>query len=229
MIVAIHQPNFLPWLGFFDKIAKADLFVLLDTVQFVKGHICNRNKIKNNKAEGTWITVSVSSKKGSVINFNELPVSYDQNWGQKIINQIRGSYGGAPFFDRYISSLTELMVYKQYSSLAELNITLIKFCCNELSIQTNLEIASEIPHKFGQKNDLNLEICKYFGADSYLSGQGAKKYNDESLFRGNNINLLYQQFDHPVYNQLFGEFLPNLSIIDLLINEGPNAGRFFQH
>ncbi len=228
MIVAIHQPNFLPWLGFFDKLAKADVFVLLDNVQFVKGHICNRNKIKNNKQEAVWITVPVSHKKGVEINFNELPVSYDQKWGNKILNVLRGSYSGAPHFDYYINKLHHILVETSYASLAALNAELIKFCCSELGITTRIETASEQGIEFGEQNAQNINICKYFGADTYFSGQGARKYNDEEAFRKAGLALSYQEFEHPVYNQLFGEFIPNLSVIDLLLNEGKEAERFFQ-
>ncbi|WP_421773546.1 WbqC family protein [Gracilimonas sp.] len=227
-VVGIHQPNFLPWLGFFDKIAKSDVFVLIDNVQFVKGHICNRNKIKNNQSEAVWITVPVSHEKGTDVNFNRLPLAYEQNWGTGIINQIRGSYGGAPYFDRYMEKLSYYFIESEYDSLGALNIALIKFCCQELGISTKLEIASQIDEEFGTNNDLNIGICKYFDADTYLSGQGAKKYNDEDQFEKAAIKLKYQQFDHPEYKQLFEGFIPNLSVIDLLINEGPDAGRFFE-
>lgn len=228
-VVGIHQPNFLPWLGFFDKIAKSDVFVLIDNVQFVKGHICNRNKIKNNQSEAVWITVPVSNKKGTDVNFNELPIAYEQNWGTSIINQIRGSYGGAPYFDRYMEKLSHYFTEKEYDSLGDLNISLIKFCCTELGITTDLVTASQIDEEFGTNNDLNIGICKYFEADTYLSGQGAKKYNDEDQFEKAGIQLKYQQFDHPEYKQLFKGFIPNLSVIDLLLNEGPDAGRFFEY
>ncbi len=226
--VAIHQPNFLPWLGFFDKAAKADVFVLIDDVQFVKGHICNRNKIKNNQSEAVWITVPVSHRKGADINFNELPIDYSQNWGISIINQIRGSYGGAAYFDKYMDLLSHYLVDQEYPSLGALNIDLIRFCCRELGIDTQIEVASELGKDFGSNNDLNIGICKHFNADVYLSGQGAKKYNDEELFKAEGLTLKYQQFEHPEYHQLFKGFIPKLSVIDLLLNEGPEAARFFK-
>ncbi len=227
-IVSIHQPNFLPWLGFFNKIASSDVFVLLDNVQFVKGHICNRNKIKNNQGKAVWITVPVSQKKGTTINFNELGIDYNQKWGNKILNQLRGSYGAAPNFKKYMGDLEELLISKTYTSLADLNISLIRYCCAQLNIDTRIEIASEQNIDFGSQNEQNLNICLHFGGDTYLSGEGAKKYNDENLFTGAGVSLIYQDFDHPVYSQLYNEFVPNLSVIDLLMNEGVESGRFFK-
>ena len=223
MRIAIHQPNFLPWLGYFHKIAQADLFVLLDNVEFVKGHICNRNKIKNNQSKAVWITVPVKHDKGSSVNFNELQIDYSQQWAVKILNQFRGSYAGAPYYDTYFSLLETYLKEKKYSSLAELNIDLIRLCCDELDIKTKLEVASEHCEDFGHKNEQNINICKYFGANTYLSGQGAKKYNDEELFRKNGIELEYQQFEHPTYPQQFEGFISNLSVIDLLFNCGPES------
>ncbi|MDR9417009.1 MAG: WbqC family protein [Gracilimonas sp.] len=225
--IAIHQPNFLPWLGFFDKVAKADIFVLIDNVKFIKGHICNRNKIKNNQSEAVWITVPVSHKKGTDVNFNELPIAYSQDWGISIVNQIRGSYGGAPFFEKYMNALSHYLIEREYPSLGALNIDLIKFCCSELCINTKIEIASKIDRNFGKNNELNIRICQHFGGDTYFSGQGAKKYNDPEMFKKAGINLTYQKFVHPTYSQLFDGFISNLSVIDLLLNEGPEAARFF--
>lgn len=225
MTVAIHQPNFLPWLGYFHKIARADTFVFIDHVEFVKGHICNRNKIKNNQSEAVWITVPVKHDKGLSVNYNELKIDYSQQWGVDILNQFRGSYAGAPYYKRYFDILEGYLREKEYPSLAALNIDLIAFCCEELNIDTRLEVVSEQGKDFGEKNEMNVNICNHFGADTYLSGQGAKKYNDEELFRENGIKLVYQQFEHPEYPQQHKGFVPNLSVIDLLMNCGPEKSR----
>lgn len=222
MKTGIHQPNFLPWLGYFYKIYKSDQFVLIDNVQFVKGSVCNRAKIKNNQGAEIWLTVPVKGNKGSQVNYNELELDYSQKWAVKMINQLHAAYVKAPYFDRYFQPLSDLLK-QEYKTLADLNITLIKYLCSELNIQTPMAIASELDTDFGKKNDLNLNICKYFKSDVYLSGTGAKKYNDEELFKTNGITIEYSDFVHPVYPQQFGAFIPGLSTIDLLFNCGPES------
>ena len=115
------------------------------------------------------------------------------------------------------------IINAKYNNLSELNITLIKYLCNKLEIKTPIYIQSELKKDFGKKNYLNLNICKYFNADVYLSGSGAAKYNDVLLFKENGIELVYDKFVHPIYPQLWGDFIPNLSIIDLLFNCGPES------
>ena len=224
MIVSIHQPNFLPWPGYFNKIANSDLFVIIDNVQYVKGHIVNRNKIKDNKGEANWLTIPVKISKGSEQLINEIEIDYSHKWQHKNLNRLRSYYEKSKFFGKYFSIL-EQYFHKQYSNLAEFNIELIRYICSELKINTPIYIASELDRDFGERNYLNLNICKYFKADTYLSGIGAKKYNDENMFKENAIKLQYQEFTAPVYPQLHGEFISNLSIIDLILNCGSDEGR----
>jgi hypothetical protein len=222
MVIGIHQPNFIPWLGFFYKIYSSDIFVLIDNVQFVKGSICNRNKIKNNVGDAVWITIPVKHSKGLMVNFNELEIGYEQKWQIKMQNQFTAAYQKAPYFNNYIDEIDSILLSK-YQSLAEINIYLIKYFCKVLDVNTPIYIASELKQEFGQSNYLNLNITKYFGGDTYLSGQGAKKYNDEELFKTNNIKLIYSEYNHPTYPQINGKFISHLSIIDLLFNCGPES------
>lgn len=222
MKTGIHQPNFLPWLGYFYKIHKSDHFVLIDNVQFIKGSVCNRAKIKNNQGAEIWLTVPVKGNKGSYVNYNELELDYTQKWAVKMINQLNAAYVKAPYFDMFFNPLSDLLK-QEHKSLADLNITLIKYICGQLGIKTPMSVASELAIDFGRKNDLNLNICKYFKANIYLSGTGAKKYNDEALFKNEGIAVEYSDFVHPVYPQQFGTFIPGLSIVDLLFNCGQQS------
>lgn len=223
MIIAIHQPNFLPWLGYFYKILNADIFVIIDNVQFVKNSICNRNKIKDPNGNPFWITVPVRRSKGLMINFNELEINYAPNWQKKIIKQIESAYHKTLYFKSYFSEF-ENIIKEEYVNLAQLNIILIKQACSILQINTPIYISSETGIDFGKKNEMLVNITNYFEGTVYFSGRGAKKYNDEELFKKNNIELRYTDFQHPVYSQIGNKFIPNLSIIDLLFNCGEKSG-----
>lgn len=219
MKVAIHQPNFLPWLGYFNKIKKVDVFVLLDDVQYVKGTIANRNLIKNKKGESQYVTVPVKISKGWDKKYNEIEIDYSQKWINKHLNLFYDAYHKAPYFD-IMYEFIETRYNKKYPVLSELNNDFILSILSELNIETKIYINSQIEYNFGCKNDQNVGISKYFNADIYLSGMGAKKYNDESLYTENGIKLEYQNFQYPIYPQLYGEFVPNLSIVDALFNCG---------
>ncbi|MFA8342130.1 MAG: WbqC family protein [Rhodothermaceae bacterium] len=224
-IIAIHQPNFLPWLGYFYKIQKADLFVILDNVQYTKNSICNRNKIKNQQGEAAWLTVPVLTSKGLEQNFNAIEIDYKQKWQKKIVRTLEQTYKKTPYFDLYFDELREILE-KSHSSLAELNIELIRYINSKLEIDTPIHIASEIDKEFGAKTDLVIGICKHFGMKNYVSGQGAKKYNEPEKFEKEEINLIYQEFEHPEYPQLKDPFISHLSIIDLLFNCGNDSKNY---
>ncbi|MFW6116407.1 MAG: WbqC family protein [bacterium] len=222
-IVAIHQPNFLPWLGYFHKMNEADEFVLLDNVQFPKGSYANRVKIKNRQQQAVWLTVPVRLSDGSRQKYNEIEIAYDHQWQVDHANLLRDAYGQAPYFDQYFGDLMDLMTDRQYEHLAALSTALIRHLKRLLGIITPLRLAAELPGPFGTGNERNLNICRHLGADVYLSGQGARSYNDEALFTSHGIELRYQHFDHPQYAQLHGEFIAKLSVIDLLFNCGPES------
>lgn len=224
MIVAIHQPNYIPWLGYFYKIAKADTFVLLDNVQFPKESPAARNFIKSKTGEKVLLSVSVKKSDGAFQNYNELALEYATKWSIKHLNQIRDAYAKAPFFKMYFPEIEALLKAK-HNNLAELNIAFIKWALKQLNIGTRIEVASEFDTgEFGARNDRNLNICLYFGATKYLSGQGAKKYNDPELYEKSNVELIYSDYQAKPYPQINGDFVTNLSFIDALLNCGPETG-----
>lgn len=228
MKVAIHQPNFLPWLGYFYKIHSADKFVIIDNVQFVKGSICNRNKIKSNNGEAMWLTLPVQRKKGLLINFNELKISENLKWQTKMAKQIEAAYQKTEYFNQYYDALISIL-NDEYSSLADINIRFIKYFCKILQIETPIYITSEVNQNFGKNNQLTMGITKHFKGDIYLSGMGAKKYNDETLFKKNKIKLVYIEYIHPIYPQVNGPFISHLSIIDLIFNCGSQSRDILLH
>lgn len=224
MIVAVHQPNYLPWIGFFQKVASVDVFVILDSVQYPRGaSVANRNRIKTANGE-QLLTVPVSIPKGSQgrISYADVQTA-GVHWKKQHLKGIRMAYGRAPYFQRYYRVLER--AFADTTSLLEINLNFIYFCIKELEIRAHIKLLSQLPVRPGAKSELIVNICNEIGANSYLSGQGARKYNDETLFEANGIALTYQEFECPVYAQLHGEFVPNLSIIDLLFNCGPSSGR----
>lgn len=216
--VTIHQLGYLPWLGFFDKMAKADIFVLYDDARFEKNYFDNRNKIKT--AQGwTWITVPVKYKFGQKLN--EVEIENTQRWREKHYKTFLINYNKAPFSPVYLDFF-EKIYKKKWERLVDLDITLIKYFAEKLGIKTELIKSSEL-NCTGEKSQKLLNICKKLNADIYLSGKFGKNYLDEKLFKENNIKVIYQDFKHPIYPQLYGEFIPELSVVDLLFNCGPSS------
>ena len=219
MIIAIHQPNYLPWLGYFYKMTNCDVFVLLDDALHSKSSFTNRNKIKTR--EGTkLLSVPLSTKE---VKINELIISNDQKWQSDHWNIIENSYQKAPYWEEYIVYLREILTKKSWTYLCELNFALIWLIKGILGIKTEIMTSSMLKIGNHTGSERNLAICKYLDADVYLSGEGARSYNDEESFEREGIKLVYIGFQHPVYHQLWGDFVPNLSIIDLLFNEGEES------
>lgn len=223
MVISIHQPNFIPWAGYFHKIIHSDCFVLLDNVEFTKGGLTNRNKIKFSNGNVNWLTVPVNLSKGSKQKINQIEINNDFNWQKKHLNTLVVNYSKSKYFNHYYEKIQNVYESK-YITIADFNTKLLKLVLKELNIQTSIYIASEITSIENLKsNEMLVQICKTLKAKKYMSGSGARKYNDETLFKANGIELTYQEFNHPVYSQLYSDFVPNLSIIDILFNCGPES------
>jgi len=221
MILAVHQPNFLPWIGFFFKILRSDIFVLLDNVQFEKRGYTNRVKIKNISSESQWITVPVLSKGKRFQNVEDVIIDNSQNWKRKIINSIKTNYNKAKYYDEFSEPMFGI-INKSYQKLMDLNVDLIKWINGVLDIKTKIVFESSAGSK-GKSTDRLINLCLHFKIDKYLSGFGGGKYQDENRMKENNINLLYYNFVHPNYLQCFKGFITGLSIIDFLFNMGPGC------
>ena len=216
--VCIRQPGYLPNIGFFKKIQASDIFVYLDDAQYAIRSWDNRNKIKNNE-KPTWLTVPVLHPYNKKLN--EIKISYTKDWINDHINLIEASYSKAPYFNTYWPGLKSI-IEKKWKKLIELNIELIEHCISLLEFTTERKLSSELMIKEKHSERL-LEICLKLNATTYRSGIMGKEYLDEKIFNDKNINVVYENFQHPTYDQLGKEFLPNMSIIDLLFNEGDNA------
>ena len=220
-IAAIHQPNYLPWLGYFHKIKAADIFVFLDTVDYQSGNafsITNRARIKG--ANGVvLLTVPVSGKTSSR-RIQDVCVDCATPWARKHLRSVEFSYRRAPYFSAVFEVL-EAVLSSPPVSLAELNSRLIFEVCRYLKFSTPVVCASALGVGAVDRNQRLIEVCQKVGATTYLSGQGGRKYNDEVLFLQNGIHLSYTRFVHPEYPQLHGDFDAGLSVLDAMFNCGP--------
>jgi hypothetical protein len=219
MVVAVHQPQYLPWLGYFDKIDRADIFVLLDTVQFKKNEWQNRNKIKT--AQGwQWLTVPVMYKYPQLIN--EVTINNKVNWQHKQRQAMVSNYNKAPYYAR-LEGFFEEIFSSSWQLISQLNIGIVKRLVTILGIDTSLYVASELGD-FPQGPDERLiAITKRFGSDTYLAGAGAREYMDLAKYDKSGVKVIFQDFKHPVYSQLFGGFEPFMSVIDLIFNHGDKS------
>jgi|SRR3989344_3094677 len=222
MIISAHQPEYLPYLGFFYKMAKADTFILSDHLQFTQSSqdFFNRNKIRTSQG-WAWLTVPVITSGKGYQKINEVEIDNSTHWGRKHWKLIYFNYKRTPFFSRY-SGFFEKLYAKKWQKLVDINEQIIYYVQKELGINTTLIKSSDYDFK-GKKTDLIIELCKKFKTDTYLSGVGGKNYMDLELFKKNNVKYVFSDFTHPVYLQRFKPFIENLSVIDLLFNCGPES------
>ena len=215
-VVAIHQPEYLPWLGFFKKMMNVELFVFLDDVQFRKKGWQNRNRIRIN--DGTTL-LSIPVHTHSYPKINEVTIDNEKNWSIRHKKSILYNYAKAPYFDE-IKDFIESIFEKKFQYLVDLNTEIIKFVMNELEIKSKIVFSSEL--EISKKgSDRVLDICKAVGADHYITGTFWAESNLRvEEFKKSNIDVEFQKFQHPTYKQIHGEFIPEMSIIDLLFNEG---------
>jgi hypothetical protein len=215
MIASIHQPAYIPWLGYFDKISKSDVHIFFDDAQYSKNNLFNRNQIKTPKGK-IWLTIPVKYKWGNAINETEIDNSI--NWREKHWKTITCNYSKALFFKEY-AGIFEDFYSKDWNILSDLTIAMNKIISETMGIKTKFIKSSDLNAE-GMSNEKFISLCKTVGADIYLSGQGAKVYMNEELFNKNKITVEYQEFSYPEYKQLWGDFIPNLSAIDYLFNCG---------
>lgn len=219
-LAVIHQPNDLPGLTYFDKMARCDVFIVLDDVQYPKNNWTNRNQIKTPQG-AQWLSVPVinSGRFGQRIT-DTLPDN-QKGWQQKHVRTIELNYRRAPGAARLAPALSALIMH-EWVSLADMNVALIEFIARELQTTPQIIRSSDLAVP-GTSTEKLLNLCRAVGATSYLTGPGGLKYMDTALFRSAGIDLLLHEFQHPEYRQLHGPFIPNLSAIDLLLNEDERA------
>ena len=218
MIVTCHQPNFLPWIGFFYKALLADLVVLLDDVQFARGFTwVNRNRLKCDQGE-LWLTVPVKKKGRGLQKISDVEVVDEGNWPRRFFQGISQNYAHAPYFAEHSAFLKDLMQMR-WRKLVDLNVAAIYYLAGSLGIGNKVVLQSSLQIQ-SQGSELLVKITKETGADVYLTPLVSKKYVDEILFARQGITIQFFKFIPSVYPQLWGEFIYNLSALDLLLNCG---------
>ncbi len=221
MILAIHQLHYLPWLRYFHKIASADVFVVLDNIQFNKNGWQNRNKIKTDQGE-LLLTVPVLHKMGQPLA--DVEIDNKQNWRRKHWGAISNHYRKTPFFKEHEPFLRGIYE-RDWQKLKDLNEEMLFYFLKALGVKTQIVKSSDMDLR-GEATERLVAICKDLDAEAYLTGAfAAQEYLDEHLFAKAGINLRVHEFECPVYPQLYAEkgFIPELSIIDLLLNCGPES------
>jgi hypothetical protein len=219
LIAAIHQPQYLPWLGYFDKIRRADVFCYLDDVQYKKNDWQNRNRIKS--AQGwQWLTVPVRYRFPQKLN--EVAVNNAVNWKNKHFQTLISNYNRTPFFKAY-AALFEQIYSQDWEFLSELNIALIEGLKAVFGLGRTETVKSSDFSLRQDPTERLIDICRELKADTYLSGPDGVKYMDLERFKQSGILVVIQEFAHPVYPQLFSGFQSHMSVVDLLFNCGPEG------
>lgn len=218
MRVTIHQPQFLPWLGYLDKIDQADLFIMLDTVQFKKNEWQNRNRIRTAKG-WQWLTVPVLQHFGQRID--EVLLNPTATWKAQHLRALDMHYARAPYRNRYLAQLREIYS-APWNKLSDLNKATVQWLLDAFGITTPVHHASDYAAR-DEPTDRLIDLCQVVGGTEYLAGPGAEHYMDKPRFESSGVRLDIQVFQHPIYRQVYEPFEPNLSALDLLLMEGPDA------
>lgn len=223
MKVVIHQPEFIPYIGFFERLADADIFVILDDVGYQKNGFINRNKIKT-KNEAKWITIPVKGRSPN-IKINEVVIDNSKDWSKSLLSLIEENYKNAPHFSEIFPIIKEALS-KKWEKICDLDIYLLENINKILGFKVKIVKSSELGVN-GRGNERLVKICQNLKANVYLSGPGTDKghHVNEDEFESQGIKVQIMGFSNPQYLQQFSDkgFLPYMSIIDLLFNEGSNS------
>ena len=222
MRVAIHQPHYMPWLGYFAKWAAADVFVFLDTVQYEKNGWQNRNRIKTREGP-RWLTVPVRARLGTAIR--DVTVDVSQPWHARHFAAIENAYRGAPCWRRHRDEL-HAFYGREWERLAQVAVASGEWLARKLGLATPTRLASEMG--LAEETEASatarlVGLCRAVGADTYLAGRDGALYMDLGQFAAAGITVETQRYEHPVYSQEHGEFVPFLSALDLLLMQGDEA------
>ncbi|MFH1004440.1 MAG: WbqC family protein [Bacteroidota bacterium] len=217
MKISIIQPCFVPWLGYFEQIALSDVFVYLDDVQYTKKDWRNSNQLKTpNGVKNIYVPVCNPSRDTLI---KDVYISYNEKWEDNILNKLREWYKKSPHYEEIIELIKPILLGK-YEKLVELNFHLNNVILNYIGITIPIHFASGIPRNIDGKNERIIEVCKSFNADILYDGKAAQAFIDIELFKKHGITVIFQHYQHTPHKQLWGEFVPYMSILDALMNEG---------
>ncbi len=216
--IGILQPGYLPWLGFFEQLDRADLFVIYDDVQYDKNGWRNRNRIKTSQGI-QWLTVPVIIGTSRMIN--DILIDNRQKWQKKHLKSIEQNYRKSPYFEKYFHIFEEGFLSK-WERLIDCDTFFIEKLKEALGINTPIIFSSDLKSK-GKSVDRLVKILIELGGNAFYEGIAGKDYIDEKFFNEAGIKLIYQDYNHPEYNQMYGQFVPYLSVVDLIFNEGDES------
>ncbi len=220
MKVAILQPSYLPWLGYFEQMSFVDTFIYLDDVQYTKNDWRNRNRIKTRRGS-TWLTVPVRKTPTATLIF-ETEIDNTADWQRSHLNLLRENYRKAQFFDD-LYPLLEIRLNEGHRRLAELTIALSNDIARYIGLTTRTILSSSLGMSKSDKNEKLISLCKITGADILYDGKSSENFIDRELFSKEGIEVVFQNYRHPEYRQFHPPFLSHLSVIDLLFHYGPNS------
>ena len=215
-VVSIHQPAYLPWLGYFHKLMLSDVFVVLDNTQFEKNSFINRNKIRTGQG-WTWLTIPLLTKGHFERTIADMEWDPAARWQRKHSESIRQAYGRAPFFDTYYPPLQAFL--DGATRFSTLLVDMLRYFAAEVGADTRIVCASDLGVD-GRKSDLILNICTALDARTYVSGSLGANYLDRAAFERAGLEIVVQQYRHPEYQQQHEPFEPFMAIIDCLMNHG---------
>ncbi len=224
MIVAALQPGYLPWIGFFNLMKSCDLFIIEDSLQYTKQDWRNRNRIRTR--EGTaYLTVPV--RKCHVDTpINHVEIDSSQHWGVKHMRLLRHNYAKAPYWREYEPFLEDSFL-RPWGSLLELDIHFIDFIAQAFGISVKRRMLSDIPVTFGENKTASLvELTLAVGGEAFMEGASGRAFIDTGMFEAAGLRISFQNYLAPPYRQQFSPFVPYLSALDLLLNEGPDGVAF---
>jgi hypothetical protein len=220
MVIGILQPGFMPWLGFFEQVYQSDIFVLYDDVQFEKGSWRNRNRIKTGTGP-LWLTVPVLTKGRHFPLIKDVLINPDIPWQKNHIRTITQYYSKAPFFEQYAAGVFSILD-KPREYLLDLDLELTYWLVEQLGITSRFVLSSDLKVP-GSNVQRLIDIIHAVGGDTFYEGSAGRNYIDTRLFQEAGIKVVFQEYSHPVYPQLYGDFISHLSVIDLLFNCGPDS------
>jgi hypothetical protein len=218
--LVVLQPGYLPWLGFFDQMRRADVFVYYDDVQYDKHGWRNRNRIKS-PAGPHWLTVPVRHHGLGQPRIMDVEIDTRAPWARKHVGTLRQFYARAPFTDVYLPELEELLS-RSWTRIIDLDAAVVAVMARWLRLSPEIHWASSLGVG-GEQSGRLLGLCRHFGATRYLSGSAARDYLDVPMFERAGVTVEWQDYRHPTYQQQYGEFVPYLSAIDLLLNCGEQS------
>jgi hypothetical protein len=228
MLVAVHQPNFFPWLGYFDKLARADVFILQDDVQFARRHGAGGNWVNRVRilvaGAAAWITIPVRREKGPLQTIAELEIANQMPWRSQLLRKLKVQYGRAPHFAEAMDVLAPSIEFST-DSLSEFNAHAISSLATSLDVMPRRMVRQSALGVTGHATSLLIDLVKSVSGTAYLTGDGADGYLEPQRFVEARLRLEFQRFRHPEYPQGVDAFVPGLSVVDALMHCGVHGVR----